>query len=74
LEWQQLYETTCRQGEAKAGDFNLVGWNSSVHEVNCHHTRMTELAHLAAIAHILKPYLRRKSAPAEGLIIADTGR
>ncbi|HYP26349.1 MAG TPA: amino acid adenylation domain-containing protein, partial [Blastocatellia bacterium] len=27
--WQQLYETTYRQGEASTGDFNITGWNSS---------------------------------------------
>src|SRR5262249_25785505 len=27
--WQQLYETTYRQGDAVAGDFNITGWNSS---------------------------------------------
>src|SRR5262249_13962185 len=27
--WQQLYETTYRQGEADAGDFDITGWNSS---------------------------------------------
>src|SRR5262249_22298760 len=27
--WQQLYETTYRQGEADAGDFDITGWKSS---------------------------------------------